>query len=311
MLRKTSPILGSNKKMSPITPKLIVEWFIKDIWKIIIIFILFASISVYYALSIPNIYSSKAVVSSNLSDSKSMGGSLAKLGGLASLAGVSLGGGGMSPEVIKEMVSSNSFIASFVRAYKLEAYLMAAEKYDASSNTFLFNNTIYDNNEKKWTRAYKFPLTQEPNDAELAIKFKELFSVSFARKTKLITLNFKSLSPEFSKTVLEDLIFHFNEYMRKGDIETSQSSIGYLEQQLATTQYNEVKLALQQIMEEQFKKLAIANTRKEYALRVIEAPLLAANKSEPKRAVICAVITFAGTLLSILLLWSVRIMRGK
>jgi LPS O-antigen subunit length determinant protein (WzzB/FepE family) len=74
--------------------------------------------------------------------------------------------------------------------------------------------------------------------------------------------------------------------------------------------YAEVKLALQQILEEQYKKLALAQTREEYALRYIESPMLAVKKSGPKRAIICIAITIIGTTLSLFFWWSLRILRS-
>ncbi|WP_281556616.1 Wzz/FepE/Etk N-terminal domain-containing protein [Thalassomonas sp. RHCl1] len=295
--------------MSPITPGLLLQWFIKDIKKIILFSLLFAAISVVYSLSLPNTYSSSGKVASNLSDSKSMGGALSNLGGLASLAGVSLGGDGLSPEVLKEMLNSTSFLASFIKAYQLEKEIMAAESYDPVADTFSYDEKVYDINSEQWVRDYKFPQSLIPDGTELVEKFKENFRTDYDRKTKLISLNFTSLSPVFSQRVLNDLIFHFNNYLRKIDAEDSTSNIKYLKEQLGKSSYREVKVALQQIMEEQYKKLALAETREQYALRVIESPMMAAKKSGPKRAFICIAITLFGTLFSILILWSVRIFR--
>jgi capsule polysaccharide export protein KpsE/RkpR len=296
--------------MLSVTPRLLLDWAIKDIWKIIFISIIFSIISVFYVLSIPNIYSSKAVVSSNMSDSKSMGGTLSKLGGLASLAGISLGGGQLSPEVLKEMITSKSFLASFIRKYHLEVDIMAAKGYQPNNKKFIYDEKIYDNKNHQWVRKFKYPQSLIPSDIELVEKFNEFFSVSYARKTKLITLNFKFYTPDFAKKTLNNLISHFNEYMKNTDIHNSETSIEYLKLQLKKAKYNEVKLSLQQIMEEQFKKLAVAKTRKEYALRVIDAPMVAAKKSEPKRAIICLLITLFGTFFSVITLWSLRILKN-
>lgn len=295
--------------MLTITPRLIFKWLLKDIWKIIFISIIFAAISVFYALSIPNEYSSSVKVSSNLSDSKSMGGALSSLGGLASLAGVSLGGGSMSPEVLKEMISSASFLASFIRFSSIEKEIMASESYDSVNDKFIYNVKIYDIKNNQWVRDFKFPQQLAPSDIELVEKFKEFYSVNYDRKTEIISLNFSSFSPYFSRNVLNDLVLYFNSYMKNKDLIDSESSIKYLKSELKKSKYNEVSYALQQILEEQYKKLALAQTREDYALRYIDKPMVSANKSAPKRALICVAITVLGTFFSILLLWSIRIFR--
>jgi uncharacterized protein involved in exopolysaccharide biosynthesis len=296
--------------MHTVTPRLILTWFLKDFKIITIISIIFAIISVFYALSLSNVYSSKAKVSSNLSDSKGMSGALSNLGGLASLAGVSIGGGELSPEVLKEMLSSSSFLASYIKKYHIEKEIIAVKSFEPTTNQFQYDEKIYDILNEKWVRKFKFPQVLEPSGPELVDKFKETYSVEFDRRTKLIIMSFSSLSPQFSQQVLENIVLHFNSYMKEKDISDSLLSVKYLNEQLAVAKYGEVKLALQQIIEEQYKKLALAQTREDYALRYIESPMLAAKKSGPKRAIICLAITLLGTFFSVVLWWSVRIFRS-
>lgn len=296
--------------MLTVTPRLILTWFLKDFKIIGLISASFAVISILFALSLPNIYSSKTKVSSNLSDSNGMSGALANLGGLASLAGVSIGGGGVSPTVLKEILSSSSFLASFIKKYHIEKEVIAVKSFESTSNQFQYDDEIYDNVNNKWVRQFKFPQTLEPSGAELVDEFKESFSVQFDRKTKLINMTFSSMSPQFSQQVLENIVFHFNGYMRDKDVSDSLLSVKYLKEQLVVAKYVEVKRALQQIMEEQYKKLALAQTREEYALRYIESPMLAVKKSGPKRTIICIAITMLGTFFSVMFWWSVRIFRS-
>jgi uncharacterized protein involved in exopolysaccharide biosynthesis len=210
---------------------------------------------------------------------------------------------------LKEQLLSGEFIASFIRKYKLEPHIMAAKAYDISSNSFIYDEEVYDVNENIWTREVKFPLTMEPSDSELVGKFIQNYTVGYERKAKLITLNYESYSPRFSQQILVDLVKHFNEFIRKKALSESQLSVKYLKEELVSSTYSEVKVALQQILEEQFKKLAVSKTREEYALRFIHYPMVAVKKSGPKRAVICVAISFIGTFLSVTLLLSVRIIR--
>jgi uncharacterized protein involved in exopolysaccharide biosynthesis len=296
--------------MHTITPRLIVTWFFKDFKIIVLIAAFFSIVSVFFAINLPNVYSSKAKVSSNLSDSKGVSSALSNLGGLASLAGVSLGGGGLSPEVLKEMLASPSFLASFIKKFHIEKDIVAVKRFHPLKSEFEYDDEIYDDTNGKWVRQFKYPQTLKPSGREVVDKFKESFSVQYDRKTKLITMSFSSMSPQFSKKILEDIVVHFNYFMKSKDVSDSLLSIKYLNEQLAVAQYAEVKLALQQILEEQYKKLALAKTREEYALRYIESPMLAVKKSGPKRAIICLAIVTIGTTLSLLLWWSLRILRS-
>lgn len=296
--------------MNSVTPRLLITWLLKDFIKILLIAVLFAGLAVFYSLSIPNVYTSNTKVASNLSESGGMGGALSSLGNIASLAGVSIGGGGLSPEVLKESLTSGSFLASFIKAQKIESYIMAATKYDPTSDTYSYNDKIFDDKTNTWVRKFGFPKELIPGDSELVEKFKENLSVNFDRRTKLVTLSYTSLSPQLSQNILIELIEAFNVYMRDKDISDSLLSIKYLNQQLEVAKYTEVKTAIQQIMEEQYKKLALAKTREDYAFRYIEKPMMADKKSGPKRAIICLSITFLGTFFCVILWWTIRIFRS-
>lgn len=291
-----------------LTPDLMFSWLFKDIWKILASAFLFGVLSVWVALSIPNQYSSSTVVASNFGEQGGKG-ALSKLGGLASIAGISVGKSNYSPEVLKEIINSNSFLAYFIRKQKIEAVVFAAEGFSVEKNSFEYNPKLYDASTQQWIRKFKYPQTLEPADIELVAAFKEKFSVSYDRKTELVKLNFKSYSPSFAQQTLNDLIVTFNEFMREQEVENNTLSLNFLKSELANSNYTEVRLSLQQIMEEQYKNLALAKTRKEFAFKVIEKPLLPVLKSEPKRAVICVAITLGGVLLSLIAIWSVRIFR--
>ncbi len=284
----------------------ILKLMLLDKYKLFIAFLFFSIASVIYALSLPNVYTSKIVVRSAMDEGKQLSSSL---GGLASMAGISVGGGEMSPEVVKESLTSNSFLGSFVKNKNLGSVLFAAESYNSASDEFIYDNTIYDPNLEKWTRKVNYPQKIEPAQDELAKKFKESLTVNFDRKTKLISITFTSFSPTFSKDTLESLVLAFNLYMKNKDRDEANNTIHYLKGKLNSESVSEVRLALQQLLEEQLKKLALAETRAEYALKILDEPLEASLKSGPKRSIICIAITFMGTLLCALILLSIRIFR--
>ena len=76
---------------------------------------IFALVSVFYALSIPNQYRATALVSPAQGSGGGLSGALGQLGGLASLAGVSIGGGESSEaQVAQEIMRSRGFIEEFI-----------------------------------------------------------------------------------------------------------------------------------------------------------------------------------------------------
>ncbi|WP_417656334.1 Wzz/FepE/Etk N-terminal domain-containing protein [Pseudidiomarina aestuarii] len=297
--------------MKKISFEIIISWFLKDFWKICIVFVLSSILAVVVALSIPNKYSSRAVLVSNLGEGKAISGALASLGGLASMAGISLGGDELNAEVLREIMTSDSFLAGFLRSEQLSSIVMAAEGYDVNTNEFILDDEIYDAEAGVWVREVKFPATQEPNEAELAEKFKESFSAAYERKNQLVTVSLTSYSPYFARETLTKLVDYFNLYMREQEIQKYSQSVSYLNEQLETAAVVEVRTAIQKVLEDQLKQLALASTREDYAFRVIESPMVPYQKSEPRRAVICVVIAVGLTLLFIFIFWTIRAFRGK
>lgn len=297
--------------MKKISFEIIISWFLKDFWKICIVFVLSSILAVVIALSIPNKYSSRAVLVSNLGEGKAISGALASLGGLASMAGISLGGDELNAEVLREIMTSDSFLAGFLRSEQLSSIVMAAEGYDVNTNEFILDEEIYDADAGVWVREVKFPATQEPSEAELAEKFKESFSASYERKNQLVTVSLTSYSPYFARETLTKLVNYFNLYMREQEIQKYSQSVSYLNEQLETAAVVEVRTAIQKVLEDQLKQLALASTREDYAFRVIESPMVPYQKSEPRRAVICVAIAVGLTLLFIFIFWTIRAFRGK
>lgn len=297
--------------MKYINIDILIGWFIEDFWKICIAFVVSAVISVVVALSIPNEYSSRAVVISNMGEGKAISGALANLGGLASMAGISLGGEEMNSEVLKEIMISNTFLGMFIQENNLAPVIMAADGFDVTSGEFNFDDSIYDPATQSWTREVVYPATPAPNATEVSEKFREKLSASYDRKNQLVTISILSYSPQFAHETLTKLVNRFNQYMQVKETEKHKKTIAYLNNQLKDAQVVEVRSAIQRVLEEQLKQLALAETRSDYAFRLLEEPTMSYKKSAPKRAVICVAITLFGTLLFIILSWSIRAFRSE
>lgn len=116
-------------------------------WVIIAISALFAVCSIIYALSIPNIYKSEALLAPAGSESHSNGlAALAgQFGGLASMAGINLGDSHTDKtQLAIEVIKSRQFISDFIQKHKILPELMAADKWDMATNKLIYDSEIYD-----------------------------------------------------------------------------------------------------------------------------------------------------------------------
>ena len=123
-------------------------------WIIIAFTSVFSIASVFYALSLPNMYKSTAV----LAPAESSGGGLGKLagqfGGLASLAGINLGGSGpdKTAEAL-EILQSWAFIEEFIQEQNIAPQVFAVKGWSPETNELIYNTEIYNPQTQTWTRA--------------------------------------------------------------------------------------------------------------------------------------------------------------
>jgi uncharacterized protein involved in exopolysaccharide biosynthesis len=183
---------------------------------IIIISMIFAVASVFFALSKPNIYKASAILSPASDDSGSMGGMAGQLGGLASLAGISLGGGGSIDKtaLALEIIKSRSFIEGFIVKHNLLVPLMASKNWDMATDTLILDVELYDEINKEWVREVKAPKKQEPSSWEAYKEFSELLSFAQDKTTSMVTIDIAFYSPGLAKQWLNWLIQDINEFMR-------------------------------------------------------------------------------------------------
>lgn len=276
----------------------------KTIWagkfKIIAITAVFAIASVFYALSLPNIYKAEALLAPATTESGGMGGLAAKFGGLASLAGVNLGGGSVDKTGLAiEIMKSRQFISKFINDNNLLVPLMAAEGWNQATNELIINTEVFNTKSNKWLRDVKPPFTAEPSNQEAFKEFNKIVSIAQDKDSLMVTISIEHYSPEIAQQWVDKLVIAINNEMKKRDLTEAQESINYLESQLQETNLAELQNVLYQIMEEQTKTIMFANVRDEYVFKTIDPALISEVKEKPKRALIVVLVTLLGGMISV------------
>ncbi|MDR7119263.1 Wzz/FepE/Etk N-terminal domain-containing protein [Rheinheimera soli] len=272
------------------------------IWKgkltVILVTFLFGAFSIYYSLSLSDIYRSELLmVPAEQKNSSVLPG---QLGGLAAMAGVNLGSGGIDKTTIAlQTLQSRDFISKFIRKHNILVELMAAKGWDRQSNTLAIDQSLYSVKDMSWIRDVKAPRKPEPSMQEAYAVFSDLFKLSKDIKSGLITLEFKHYSPFFAKQILDWLVADINQDMKSKDIQEAEKSIVYLEQQILKTNISEVKATLFSLIEEQTKTLMLANSRDEYMFKMIDSAFVPEMKYEPRRSIIVIVTSFFGCIFGV------------
>ncbi|MCG7531161.1 Wzz/FepE/Etk N-terminal domain-containing protein [Psychrobium sp. MM17-31] len=277
-------------------------------WLVCTITFIFAISSVIYALSLPNVYKSEALLVPATEEQNSLGGLASQFGGLASLAGVNLGGAGGidKTNLAIEIIKSRIFITRFIEQNDLLIPLMATKGWDPQLNKLIYDSDAYNTKTGKWLRNGK----GKPSAQEAYIAFRALVDISLDEKSSLIHLSVKHYSPYLAKEWVDELLYSINLEMKNRALSESEKSISYLKLQLKQTNLKEIKNVLYQIIEEQTKTIMFAEIREQFAFKTIDPALVPELKSGPKRAIICIAGTFLGGMLSVMIVL-IRYVRKK
>lgn len=268
---------------------------------IVTITIIFSVASVFYSLSLSNIYQSQALLVPAEQKSGGFGGVASQLGGLASLAGVSIGSGQVDKTALTiQIMKSRAFIFKFIEKHKVQPELVAAIDWDRATNNLIYDPEIYDDKAKLWTRNVSPPLKPKPSLQESYRAFQKSVNITRDPTNSMVTISVQHYSPYVAQLWISWLIDAINEEMRARDLKEANNSIKFLSEKVEQTKVSDFKKILYQLIEEQTKTVMFANVRKQYALKTIDPALVPELTYGPKRVIICLVGFLFGFMLSVI-----------
>lgn len=264
--------------------------------KILVITLIFAISSVFYALSVPNQYKATALLAPAQSEPSGLSGALGQIGGLASLAGVNIdsGGGSSETEMAKAIMVSWNFIEGFIKSNNLSGELAAIDGWDQKSNELQINDEIYDFKNNSW-------LVDEPTSWALFKSFSSSLSISEPGNSGFLSVSIEHYSPHVAKRWLDLYIIAINKHMQELQIKKVNNNINYLQEQIESTSIAKMQEVFYTIIEEQTKNKMLAEASPDYAFVAVSASMLPEERSQPNRALICISLTLLGGILSVLL----------
>ena len=118
------------------------------------------------------------------------------------------------------------------------------------------------------------------------------------RKTGLVTVSVDWKDPAVAAEWANGLVALANDTLRKRAVQEATGTLAYLNRELERTEKVELRSSLFQLVETQQKALMLANTRPDYALRIIDPAVTPGERDRlrPKRALISVATTMLGGL---------------
>ena len=258
------------------------------------------AISIIYSLSIPNIYSSSALLAPSNSDD-SFSSNLSSFSSIAGLAGVSLPNRtNTSREAIERIKSFKFFSEQFLSEINLEN-LIAIDEWSVDDNIITYNEDLFDAKSGKWIRKTNNRKKAMPSDQEAFKVYKRILSISEDKQSTFVNIKIEHQSPHIAKKWTDIIILKINESMRVEDQRIAKNSIDFLNELLLSSSYNNIKEVIIQLLESQMQNLMLASVSESYIYKVIDFPIVAEEKSSPNRFFIVIVGSLLGAMLSILI----------
>lgn len=239
----------------------------------------FAALGAGAAFVIEPVYESTVTMISADRDDANLGIG-GNLQGLASLAQIDLssitGGGGVKREALA-ILKSRGFVSKFIEQRNLMT-------------------TLFDKEDFASEEPDEIPTLQDAYE-----KFSEdILDVDEDIVEDTIKLKIYWTDPTAGANWANSLVAEINSHMRKDTIEETKKSIAYLGQVLPNTEIIQVQQAIYKLIQAQIHKSMLAETREDYAFKVID-PAVPADSDRfvrPRRVLITLSATVLGLLIA-------------
>ena len=272
---------------------------------ILITMFVIVSLTLVYALKIPNVYTSKSVL---IPASEGGAPSLGGLGGLAAMAGISIGGGGsMTPDVaFNSLLNNYEFMRNFILKNKILEYY-EYKKRDESYVFALGFRGLYD--------FFKSELDPEKEHDErvfeLVEKIQKKFSISSDKKTVLITVSYSDEDRAYPPVVINAFLKDASKYLVENNLRIINEKLSYFEKKLRVSEGFELRSSISGIVSKILEEKVMMQSKTYYQCDVLTtaSESYIKDKTKPKRGLILVVSFITSIILGIFLVFFLEFIR--
>lgn len=235
---------------------------------IVVISLICTLFGAWFAFTTTAVYRAETLLAPSQKESKgglsSLGG---QLGGLASMAGISLGGAADSTDEAIAILKSRKFTEKFINQENLMP-LLFAKQWNAEKQQWYANAKP----EPTMWSAYKL--------------FNAIRQVNVDKRSNLITVSIEWHDAKIAALWANKLVTSLNADLRQRTIDEAEKSITYLNKQLAETSVMELHQVIYRLIEGQIKNIMLANSREQYAFKIIDPAVTPQIPTKPNKKVI-------------------------
>ena len=239
-------------------------------------------------------YESNAVLAQVRDDNSQLSGALSsvvgQLGGLVGGAGA-LGGSATSVEESVAVLRSRDFALRFMGEHDVLRFLFP-EEWDAVAGKWKRSPPT---GADSWGNRLAHLLSSQPMPPPLVLppgpspdlavqRFERIRVVDIDRRTNFVKLAVRGPSPQVAHDWASAMIEELNESLRQRALEDSRRAIALLVKKVDAEGTQSMHTIASALLEQQLRREVGAESRREYALRVLDPPSLPDQRAAPRRS---------------------------
>ena len=293
-----------------VTPKRIVEFIWSGKLPVLICTFIFSVASVFYSLSLPNLYRAEVLLLPTNESASNLGALNSQLGGLASLVGANFQSRALTPaDFAKELLGTKAFVSQFIEQHKIGPMIYAADGWDPEERELLFDPFIYNQKDAQWVGDYFDNNNIGPSSSDYFSKFSDMVSLSSNRDSNIITISVVHLSPDFAAFLSNELVSALNNEVRDRSVRETQDNIKYLNKQIGKAVKTEIVEILYDLLQAQMQSLMLADGKANFAFDILDPAITPDERFSPSRSRICVLGAIVGFLVGVLWLVIIRVFK--
>ena len=141
--------------------------------------------------------------------------------------------------------------------------------------------------------------SKPPTKAAADMLFKKIRFSDYNNQKNLISFSIDWRDPVIAAEWANSYIDLLNDYIREQAIDEASKSIAFLEQKLEQTSVVSFQTILYGMIEQQTQTIMLADARKDYSFKIIDAAVAPEDRERPNRTIILVLATFGGFSLSL------------
>ena len=270
-------------------------------WWFFGITVLFSVAGVFYALSLPSMYTSEGVYIP-AKKAGPVNGLAGQFGGLAALAGISMGGGGNNDiEQAIALATSWPFLEKLVKKYDLKPLILGVNGWDQSTDKIIWNEDVYNLATNKWIgKVNSENEGAEPTSYETYLALRHMIKVNHDPKTGLLNIAVEYYSPKIASDWVSLIVNELNQHFKSRDKIEAQRSINFLQDKISHTSIADMHAVFYEMIESQMKTLMLTEVGEQYLIKTVVEPKPPERQSRPRRKTIVILFAFWGGMISVI-----------